>query len=423
MARIAMLRRALGICFEAGITPFLWGHKGVGKSSLFKQQAAAQGWGFIDLRCSQLEAADLRGLPDRTADGRTRFLPPTDLPTGDLEDDEYARLLGPEPDPEAGPAARADYQRRLRGLQPRRARGILLLDELNRAPDDVLQAAFQLVLDHAVGEYALPPGWHVAAAGNFATGYQVNSCEDPAFLDRFCHLVFPTGATTASEWSAWMTTQHGAAAEAVLSFAASDLKNLDGETKNALSFTITPSRRSWEAVVRACQASRSGPEDRATFEVIAGLVGPELATAFRRFQPGPISPADVLETGVVPLSDRLAQLDRFHLVALMCGLTRVAGGRLDEPPVVEAALDFAAWLAGRGGDRDLALAFCRDLASQEHPGDGAAQVRAALVTNPRLTRAVARRRPLSGGFLARLANRPELQNLLSELAWGDDASA
>lgn len=158
MGRIARLKRSLGICFEAGVTPFLWGHRGVGKSSLFREIAEERGWGFIDLRCSQLEAADLRGLPERSADGRTRFLPPADLPIGDWDDAEAARQIGPPPAENTGLRERGEFLRRSRRAEPRRARGILLLDELNRAPDDVLQAAFQLILDRAVGEYALPPG-------------------------------------------------------------------------------------------------------------------------------------------------------------------------------------------------------------------------------------------------------------------------
>src|SRR5262249_58690591 len=108
--------------------------------------------------CSQLEAADLRGLPERTRDGRTRFLPSTDLPGGDLTEEAIENQLRT-----ATPGER-------KRLQPRYPRGVLFLDELNRAPDDVLQAAFQLVLDGAVGEYMLPDGWSVVAAGGFTRG-------------------------------------------------------------------------------------------------------------------------------------------------------------------------------------------------------------------------------------------------------------
>ena len=421
MARIATLKRSLGICFEAGITPFLWGHRGVGKSSLFREIAEENEWGFIDLRCSQLEAADLRGLPERTADGRTRFLPPADLPVGDHEDAEVTRQLGPPPGVDATLHERAEYLRRRRRLEPRRPRGLLLLDELNRAPDDVLQAAFQLVLDRAVGEYVLPPGWFVAAAGNFGGGaYRVSDCDDPAFLDRFCHLVFPAGAATATEWAAWMQRRHhGEKAGAVLDFVATDARHLDGDAKGGLHFEITPSRRSWDAVARVLGTTIPGLlGDPATFTVVAGLVGRELATAFRHARRGPVEPEDVLRRGTAALAGSLARLDRAQLVALMGGVVRLAGAQLNEPAVCEAALDFAAWLAERGGDRDLALAFCRDLAAQDGAPGGSPEIRGALVTNPRLARAVARRRPEPVGFLDRLAGRPALQELLADAAWG-----
>ena len=417
MGRIAMLTRALGLCFEAGVTPFLWGHRGVGKSSLFRQVAVEAGWGFVDLRCSQIEAADLRGLPERTDCGRTRFLPPADLPTGDLDDDAVAAGLGPPPGEDL--PGRGAYRTRLRRLQPRRVRGILLLDELNRAADDVLQAAFELVLDRSVGEYTLPPGWHVAAAGNFAgADYRVNDFDDPAFLDRFCHLTFPAGGATAGEWAGWMRGTHGDAAGAVLDFISADARHLDGDAKGGLGFEVTPSRRSWEAVVRVLGASPAGMGDPATQAVLAGLVGRDLAMAFRHFRRSPVGPEDLLRSGVSALVGSLASLDRPQLTALVGGMTRLAGPRLGEPKVAEAALDLAAWLADRGGDRDLALAFCRDLAAQDTASDVPASVRAALVTNPRLSRALAGRRPEPASFVDRLARRPDLQALMAEAGWG-----
>ena len=62
MAKISTLKEAIKICRAANVTPFIWGHRGLGKSSLVKQVAAENGWGFIDMRCSQLEASDIRGL-------------------------------------------------------------------------------------------------------------------------------------------------------------------------------------------------------------------------------------------------------------------------------------------------------------------------------------------------------------------------
>src|SRR5262249_1844611 len=318
MAGIQVLRNAILLCRQARVTPFLWGHRGLGKSSLVRQLAAAHHWGFVDLRCSQLEAADLRGLPERTRDGRTRFLPSTDLPGGALPGGAIENPL------------RAATPGERKRLQPRYPRGVLFLDELNRAPDDVLQAAFQLVLDGAVGEYMLPDGWSVVAAGNFTEGYQVNGFQDPAFLDRFCHLVLDAGATTVDEWVAWMSDEHGAAAADVIEFTTSNLEHLDGTAEGGLGFTVQPSRRSWDAVVRVQRAAEAlGAESPVILEVVAGLVGRELAVSLQRYR-CPVRPRDLIAAGVERMRARLAKLSRNQLVGLLWGVVSVATDRLDD---------------------------------------------------------------------------------------------
>jgi MoxR-like ATPase len=420
MARIEVIKQAVLICREAEVTPFLWGHKGMGKSSLVRQLAEERGWGFVDLRCSQLEAADLRGLPHRGPDGRTHFWPPADLPVGDLTAEEARALLGPE-DPTSLTTL---HERRAlqRQIQPRLDHGILFLDELNRAADDVLHAAFQLVLDRAVGQYVLPPGWSVVAAGNFAEGYTVNNFDDPAFLDRFAHLVLTPGQTTAGEWVSWMRRKYSAEADAVIQFAMADLKHLYGETKGGLGFTIQPSPRSWEAVVRVLAHAQGAAESPAVREVLAGLVGRELATAFRKHRV-PILPEEILAAGVREVADRLGRLDRQQLVGLMWGLVRLVEERLDDPGSCEVALDFATFLAARAGDRDLVLAFCRALAEKDPTVSGGPEIRAALVTNPRLARAVASRRSKPAGFVDRLASREEFHAQLADNAWSEATTA
>jgi MoxR-like ATPase len=420
MARIEVIRQAVLICREAEVTPFLWGHKGMGKSSLVRQLAEERGWGFVDLRCSQLEAADLRGLPHRGEDGRTRFLPPADLPVGDLTAQEAKSLLGPED----SMCLKKLHERRTlqRQIQPRLTEGILFLDELNRAADDVLHAAFQLVLDRAVGEYVLPPGWSVVAAGNFSEGYVVNNFDDPAFLDRFAHLVLTPGQMTAGEWVSWMRNKYAAGTDAVIDFAMADLKHLYGDTKGGLGFTIQPSPRSWEAVVRVLAKAKEAADRMAVKEILAGLVGRDLATAFRKHR-AQILPEELLESGVSELADRLGRLDRQQLVGLMWGLVRLVEERLDDSAACEVALDFASYLSARVGDRDLVLAFCRTLAEKDPTVNGSPEVRAALVTNPRLARAVASQRSKPAGFVDHLASRKEFQEKLAEGTWSDHATA
>ena len=105
----------------------LWGPPGVGKSSIVRELAAREGIGFIDIRLSQREPVDLRGLP--------------------------------VPDRERGVV---DWL--LAGEWPRDpdSRGILLFDELTAADRSLQVAAYELILDRRLGDlYRLPPGWLV----------------------------------------------------------------------------------------------------------------------------------------------------------------------------------------------------------------------------------------------------------------------
>jgi hypothetical protein len=84
---------------------------------------------LIDIRLSQCDPSDLRGIPvwekEKMA---TQWLPPTTF--------------------------------------PRKGYGIILFDELNLAPPLVQASAYQFILDRSLGEYVVPEGYSVVAAGN-----------------------------------------------------------------------------------------------------------------------------------------------------------------------------------------------------------------------------------------------------------------
>jgi hypothetical protein len=92
--------------------------------------------------------------------------------------------------------------------------------------------------------------------------------------------------------------------------------------------------------------------------------------------------------------------------------------RPGEEKCSELMLDFAEWMARRVEDKDLVLAFLRDLAQKDETLEGDPDTRAALLTNTRLMQAVARQQSGPGGILARLARRPALQKFLAEAAFG-----
>ncbi len=115
------------------ISTMIWGAPGIGKSSIVSQVAEAQEIAFIDLRLSQLAPTDLRGLPVAVngrskKEGTSTWYPPEFL--------------------------------------PRSGQGILFLDELNMAPPSMQGVAQQLILDRRVGNYQVPEGWFIWAAGN-----------------------------------------------------------------------------------------------------------------------------------------------------------------------------------------------------------------------------------------------------------------
>jgi MoxR-like ATPase len=441
MASIGQIKEAIRLCGSAKVTPFVWGFHGLGKSSVVKQLCMEQGWGVIDMRCSQIEASDLRGLPDRV-DGRTVFLPPADMPIGDLAPEQileelvapFAELLADQPTTakkfdalmklyEQDVDIERRHQENLKRLQPRFRHGILFVDELNRAADDVQQAAFQLVLDREVGQYVLPPGWFVVAAGNYAEGYQTSGFMDPAFLDRFCHINFPRGDSSLEDWVVYMTQVHGEAAADVIEFAASNIDNLDGKIDGELGFQITPSRRSWDAIVRVEKVRRARPfSEEAMLLVLQGLVGMDLGNTYSRYS-CPVKPRDVMAKGVAVHAKALKGLNRGQLTGLMWAISSIAKPKVAELKVADVCLDFAAWLAVHQDDKDLVVAFCRSLVTTGQL-DSQDRARAAVVSNPKMAKMVGRFVARTGSeesFIDKMNSRPELQALISTVAWGGSA--
>lgn len=188
---------------------FLWGPPGIGKSSLVKQIARDKNLKLIDLRLPLLDPVDLRGLPmvDKEA-GKAVWLPPDFLPDKN--------------DPP----------------------GILFLDEINAAPPSVQASAYQLVLDRRIGEYKLPPGWIIIAAGNRTTDRSVAYRLPTALANRFTHMGVKVDY---NEWTRWAWgNEIDPYIIAFLKFHPDLLMSFDPKSA-ALAF---PTPRSWEFVSR-----------------------------------------------------------------------------------------------------------------------------------------------------------------------------
>lgn len=160
------------------------GNHGIGKSAIVKQTAKVQGIPCIDFRLSQNDVGDLKGIP-YVVNGRTVSAIPEFYPLKEADAIELQELFNLTES-----ISRGKYS----------DRGILFLDEINRANREVQQAAFELVLDRRLNLRSLPDGWRVIAAinGNDSI-YSVTSME-PAFLSRFALIDLKP---TYEEWFSW----------------------------------------------------------------------------------------------------------------------------------------------------------------------------------------------------------------------------
>ena len=185
------------------------GNHGIGKSAITKgiadqyrkrieEEHKAKGldfdpeedFGFVDIRLSQNDVGDLKGIPHEVG-GFTFFAPPHWFPIHELDEKVLNKRLQ-EAGKEYSPFNKAKH-------------GLIFLDEINRAPREVLQAAFELVLDRRLNGWHIPDGWRVMAAINGDSElYQVMEM-DPALTDRFFMVKFNP---TFDEWFTWGKGTH-----------------------------------------------------------------------------------------------------------------------------------------------------------------------------------------------------------------------
>lgn len=404
---VSEMKEAILLCREASVTPFVWGKHGLGKSMGVRQLATLMAVGSIDLRCSQLEASDLRGLPDRDQ-GRTLYLPPADLPNGEVCSPSCHLFR------EGQCKHKVCEEREKKGEDA--CQGFLFLDELNRAEDDVLQAAFQLVYDKAIGTYKMPPGWSIVVAGNYTEGYTVNSFNDPAFLDRFCHLDLTIGEDYMADWTDFMKKNCGAAADKILQFVGFNNKHLAGEVEADRGFNVSPSPRSWELCARVDNASREQGFDRKVVQdVLSGIIGRDLALLFERFSTD-VLPKDVIDN-FKGCEAKVRKLGRNQMIGLIWGVVSHAkelGKKKEAEKKMNNVLDFMQ-LVAKSKERDMAVMLARQLCEGETKSLGG-----AVVSNPHLAKMAAKFKQKKGGktWIQAINARSDLQDLMSKVSFG-----
>jgi len=226
--------KAINTLLDADLPTMLWGSPGIGKSDIVRQVADAKGYKVIDIRALLLDPVDLRGLPVIDKDGSTSWAAPSFLPTnGD--------------------------------------KGVLFFDELNAAAPSVQAACYQLILDRKCGEYELPAGWRIIAAGNRECDRAVTSVMPSPLANRLVHIEVEA---TSDDWLAWAVTNN--IEPELIGFMRwrPELLNTFDPKEKAKAFA-TP--RTWHYVDRMIKAGSN------EFALVAGAVGSGPAAEFVGF--------------------------------------------------------------------------------------------------------------------------------------------
>jgi len=235
--RALELSEIITALIEQKVPTFLWGAPGIGKSSIVKQIAQKKGLAFIDLRLALMDPTDLKGIPFYDKDSHTAlWAPPAFLPSDGV--------------------------------------GILFLDELNAAPPSVQASAYQLILDRQVGEYRLPDGWAIVAAGNREGDRGVTYRMPSPLANRFVHFEMDVNV---EDWRDWAYKKElDERIIAYISYKNEHLFTFDA-TSDSKSFA-TP--RSWEYVNSIL---KSNIADNLLLNVVSGAVGKDVAVGFLSF--------------------------------------------------------------------------------------------------------------------------------------------
>ena len=222
---------------EQKVPVFLWGAPGIGKSSIVKQIAKEKEINFIDLRLALMDPTDLKGIPFYDKESHTAlWAPPAFLPSS--------------------------------------GEGILFLDELNTAAPAVQSSAYQLILDRRVGEYELPEGWSIVAAGNREGDRGITYRMPAPLANRFVHFELEVSVEDWREWA--FASKLDENIIAYITYKNEHLFTFDA--KSDVKSFATP--RSWEYVHNVLHSSL--PQSL-LLDTISGTVGKDVAVSFLQF--------------------------------------------------------------------------------------------------------------------------------------------
>jgi hypothetical protein len=241
---VQQFKEAIPILFKCKVTPLITGVHGIGKSQCVKQVVAPIGrvWDFRLGQCS--DVGDLTGLLDiANSDDFCKFKIPARI---------YEIIQYCEDNPDK-------Y-------------GVMFFDEVNRTTKDILQAVFQIVLDHELNGTVFPSNMRCIAAQNPSTDdYTTLDFDDDAFLDRFCQLRFEP---TVEDWLDYARNEK--VDPTITGFIGEQNEMLESDQQE-YELKVKPSRRTWMLVNEIKKNCFSNSMFR---ELVLGMVGVTTAASY-----------------------------------------------------------------------------------------------------------------------------------------------
>jgi predicted AAA+ superfamily ATPase len=273
---------------------FIWGAPGIAKSSVVEQVCEELNFKLIDIRLTQMEPTDLRGIPVPFKDetGNRAFvewavpalLPKRDIGkrTGTIKDEFGHEYAG----------------------------AIILLDELPNAAPSVQAGSYQLVLDGALGEYYVPDNVIVMAAGNRETDKGATFKMPTPLQNRFTHIEMRVDFEDFQNFA--LNTSFHPSVVGYLTTFKHELFQFEA-TSASRGF---PTPRSWEAVSDILRDDPNLPE-MVQMALIGGAIGDGIAVKFLEYRKN----AGNLPAASDILDGKVTDLRKGADVSLMYALT------------------------------------------------------------------------------------------------------
>lgn len=214
--KASQLLVTLSAARRANLPLMVWGTPGIGKSEVTCQFSAMEQLQLIDIRLSQYDSVDLRGIPS-AKEGFTVWNAPATLPFKG----------NPAFDPDGA------Y--------------LLFLDELLQAIPAVQAVAFQLVLDRRIGEHVLMDNVFVVGASNREGDRAGAHRMLTALSNRFVHVEMTHNM---DDWCDWAWGQDFDPMVVAFVRQRPDLLStfLDPKTGNVTNEKVFATPRSWSYV-------------------------------------------------------------------------------------------------------------------------------------------------------------------------------